>query len=185
MWALNRVCPALRTVLLRGQVELTTLRMHVPSSAIARWDRNAGWPSPHPRFAATTPRRDASLDDRAAWRCHCRVRWTHFLGWDTPLTWRSCGWTISYASLRVRWRCPCPSSTSLRRATRCGSRGGARPSPEHGTDLCLLLARGLMLGSRHCLRTLALTNVVFHVLNIRDLPTRCARCSWTTARAPR
>ena len=44
-------------------------------------------------------------------------------------------------------------------------------TPEHGTDLCLLLARGLMLGSRHCLRTLALTNVVFHVLNIRDLPT--------------
>jgi hypothetical protein len=45
--------------------------------------------------------------------------------------------------------------------------------PEHGTDLCLVLTRGLMLGTRHRLRTLALSNVVFHVLNTRDLPTLC------------
>ena len=43
--------------------------------------------------------------------------------------------------------------------------------PEHGTDMCLVLMRGLMLGTRHSLRTLALSNVVFHVLNTRDLPT--------------
>ena len=63
VWVLHRACPALRTVLLRGQVELTALRMQVPTTAIPVWApecwTNADAPSssslPRPRPDETLP----------------------------------------------------------------------------------------------------------------------------------
>ena len=173
VWALNRVCPALRTVLLRGQVELTTLRMHVPSSAIALWAPEC-WLAIAAPLDLPRPLPDETLP------------WTtvHCLEIPLPGALDPLSWLEHTSHLEELWvdyqLCESPRTLALSlpeldlpstcHTLRLSGRRAAF-TPEHGTDLCLLLARGLMLGSRHCLRTLALTNVVFHVLNIRDLPT--------------
>ena len=175
VWVLHRACPALRTVLLRGQVELTTLRMQVPITAIPVWAPEC-WTNPTAPSSSSLPRQRP--DETLPWTT------VHCLELPLPGAQDSFGW-LTYAShleeLWVEYRLSesprtmalplhafdLPSTCHTLRLS--GRRAVFKP--EHGTDTCLLLTRGLMLGNRHCLRTLAFSNVVYHVLNTHDLPT--------------
>ena len=174
VWVLHRACPALRTVLLRGQVELTTLRMQVPTTAIPVWAPEC-WAAiatpvhlPRPRPGETLPWTTVHCLDLPLPGAHDLFAW---LALASHLKELWIDYKLSPGSQRtmaVPWHAlDLPSTCHTMRLS--GTR--ATFQPEHGTDMCLVLTRGLMLGTRHRLRTLALSNVVFHVLNTRDLPT--------------
>jgi hypothetical protein len=174
VWVLHRACPALRTVLLRGQVELTTLRMQVPTTAIPVWAPEC-WVAiatpvnlPRPRPGETLPWTTVHCMDLPLPGAHDLFDWlastSHLkeLWIDYKLL------PGSQRTMPVPWHALDPPS-SCHTLRLSGTRAAFQP--EHGSYLCLVLTRGLMLGTRHRLHTLALSNVVFHVLNTRDLPT--------------
>ena len=174
VWVLHRACPALRTVLLRGQVELTTLRMQVPTTAIPVWAPEC-WLAiaapvnlPQPRPGETLPWTTVHCLDLPLPGAHDPLAWLEHTSHlkELWIDYKLLPW--SQRTMPVPWHAlDLPSTCHTLRLS--GTR--ATFQPEHGSDLCLVLTRGLMLGTRHRLRTLALSNVVFHVLDTRDLPT--------------
>ena len=173
VWVLRRACPALRTVLLRGSVELTTMRMEVPTTAIPVW-------APECSIAITSPSSLPlpSVDETLPWTTvHCielplpgaqdHFAWLAYASCLEEL-WIDYQLPKSSRTMEVPWHLlDLPSTCHTLRLS--GTR--AAFVPEYDTDLCLLLKKGLMLGIRHNLRTLAFNNVAFNVLNTVDLHT--------------